>query len=725
MSVAEESEVLLDPRCKGCIPEPIIWPETAPLKKAIEYAERGWNVFPAEVDDNKKKSYKSAEHSNGAKWGMTKDTEQIKRDFRQWPNAGVGIPTGKINGFFVVEADTKKGHGVDGIESLRELEERNSKLPQTLMAASPSGSLHHYYKHPGGDIKVKNSTSELADGVDVRGDGGMVVAPPTKRGSGQYRWLNELEIADAPPWLLDLVVEKPRITVVDGLEERRPPPELARIAYAMDIIPNDKKDMVWKFFDKAAGELKELGGWDGWNTIMMSLWAATNGSNDGCRIARRWCRKNKHYPKNEIAAAKRWEEIASSPPKDLTVGTLFALASFYRKGWQEDFERDMRLPASIYHGDPGADAPMRWLIKNLLPEIDVAWIAGQWGTGKTFVALDVAGSVLPGMPEFFIDYRIKRRGGVLFIAAEGAANLGLRFEVMLAKKLGRSVMDPNPPQPFARVSFQPELLKNGARDLIAIAKRDAEWMRERHGVDLVLIIIDTIAAASAFQDEDKSAQGQLVMNALKELSARSGALVLGVDHFGKDAEKGARGTSAKEGSVDNELALVGKRAVTGRVSDLCMGVRKVREGDSGREIPFRLEVIDCGVDEDGDQITTCVVHWEPDRQQVQSSQDHWRDGNGMVALRQALTLALRDHGRDFHPRDHGVLVRAAPLEQIREGFKLAYPPPPDDDPRKRGKAVAAAFRRAIEKARDAHALIRTEEAGADFWVWEPPDDGPM
>jgi hypothetical protein len=385
----------------------------------------------------------------------------------------------------------------------------------------------------------------------------------------------------------------------------------------------------------------------------------------------------------------------------------------------------MRLPVAIRHGEPGASTPMRWLIKGLLPEIDIGMISGQWGTGKTFVALDIAGTIMPGMPEFFIDYRIKRRGGVLFIAAEGAANLGLRFEVMLAKKLGLSVLDQSPPHPFSRVSFQPELLKNGALDLIAIARREAEWMREKHGVDLVMIIIDTIAAAAAFQDEDKSAQGQAVSNALKDLSAKSGAFVLGVDHFGKDPDKGTRGTSAKEGSADNVLALVGKRAVTGKVTDLCMGVRKVREGDSGREIPFRLEVINCGVDEDGDQITTCVVHWEPDRQQARADQDHWRDGNGMIALRTALTTAISNHGRDFHPRNHEAPVRAAPLERVREGFKLAYPPPPDDDPRKRGRAVAAAFRRAFEAARDVHALIRSEEVGAEFWVWEAPDDGPM
>jgi hypothetical protein len=503
----------------------------------------------------------------------------------------------------------------------------------------------------------------LAKGVDVRGDGGMVIAPPTRRKGGQYRWLNEHDIADAPQWLLDLVIEQPRITVVDGLEGRRPPPELARVAYVMDIIPNDKKDMVWKFFDKAARELKELTGWEGWNTIMMSLWSATNGSDDGCRIADRWCSKNEHKFEKKITTAERWREITACPPKDLTVGTLYALANFYRKGWQEDFKRELLLPAAHHHGEPNANRVTRWTIKGLLPETGVGLLSGQWGTGKTFGALDIGGSVLPGMPEFFIDYRIKRRGGVLFIAAEGVSSIGLRFEAMLAKKLGHSILDQNPPRPFSWVNFQPQLLKQGASGLIAIAKREAAWMKEKHGVDLVLIIIDTIAAAAAFDREDDAAQAQAVMGALGLLSAESGAFVLGVDHFGKDIETGTRGSSAKEAYAETVLALVGKREVTGKITDLRMGVRKVRDGDQGRIIPFRLEVIDCGVDEDGDQITTCVVHWEPDRQ-VNSAGGRPRNHTMMIS---ALRRAVERNGTGIS--HDGCLVRAARVDHVRDEFK--------------------------------------------------------
>ena len=174
---------------------------------ALDYASRGWSVFPS--PSGTKKSFKSADHSDGRPWGATVDVAEIRRDFMEWPNANVGIVCGVGSGIFVVEADTKEGHDVDGIASLVALEGKHGTFPPTFQAISPSGSVHYYFRHPGAGFNIKNSASAIAAGVDVRGDGGIVIGVPSvKPGKGVYRWLNELPIADAPAWLLDLVVTK-------------------------------------------------------------------------------------------------------------------------------------------------------------------------------------------------------------------------------------------------------------------------------------------------------------------------------------------------------------------------------------------------------------------------------------------------------------------------------------------------------------------------------------
>ena len=159
------------------------------LAARLYYAELfGWVSFP--VPPGTKKSYKSGKHSNGARWGASNDPAVIERDFKKWPKANLGIPTGSENGFFVLEADTPKGHDVDGIASLRRLERKYGRLPKTLMAISPSGSLHYYFRWPKRGV-ICNSASKIAPSVDVRGEGGMVLGPPSvKAGVGKYRFLN-------------------------------------------------------------------------------------------------------------------------------------------------------------------------------------------------------------------------------------------------------------------------------------------------------------------------------------------------------------------------------------------------------------------------------------------------------------------------------------------------------------------------------------------------------
>ena len=116
---------------------------------------------------------------------MTNDPEQLRRNFlnAKWRHmCGVGVPTGWVNRIFDIEADTKEAHGVDGLASLSALEAKHGKLPDTLMAESPSGSPHRIYKHPGHGIKVISRGLPGYPGVDIKGDGGMFVAPPSVRG---------------------------------------------------------------------------------------------------------------------------------------------------------------------------------------------------------------------------------------------------------------------------------------------------------------------------------------------------------------------------------------------------------------------------------------------------------------------------------------------------------------------------------------------------------------
>jgi hypothetical protein len=178
------------------------------LAAALRYAALNRAVFP--VPPGTKKSYKSARHSNGRRWGATCDPDEIRADFTRFPRARIGLVMGVESGIVVIETDTVEGHGVDGAASLRALELKHAPLPDTLQAVSPSGSVHRYFQHPGAGVKIVCSANKLGPGIDCKGDGGMVIAPPSVTpGKGAYRWLNDLPIASMPAWLVDLTREKP------------------------------------------------------------------------------------------------------------------------------------------------------------------------------------------------------------------------------------------------------------------------------------------------------------------------------------------------------------------------------------------------------------------------------------------------------------------------------------------------------------------------------------
>ena len=77
------------------------------------------------------------------------------------------------------------------------------------MAISPSGSVHYYFNWPEG-ASIKNSASKITPGIDVRGDRGIVIAPPSVTAKGNYSWLNDTPLADAPGWLIDLASARKR-----------------------------------------------------------------------------------------------------------------------------------------------------------------------------------------------------------------------------------------------------------------------------------------------------------------------------------------------------------------------------------------------------------------------------------------------------------------------------------------------------------------------------------
>jgi hypothetical protein len=166
-------------------------------QSARDYLQRRWSVIPIHARDKRPANlWQEFQHRLAT-------VDEIEEWFRRWPDANVGIVTGALSGIVVLDIDSKHG----GEESLQQWVERHGPLPHTVEAIT-GGGRHLYFVHPGGIVRNRVG---LARGIDLRGDGGCVVAPPSLHASGKhYHWRaghepQHIAPAALPGWLREML----------------------------------------------------------------------------------------------------------------------------------------------------------------------------------------------------------------------------------------------------------------------------------------------------------------------------------------------------------------------------------------------------------------------------------------------------------------------------------------------------------------------------------------
>lgn len=235
-------------------------------------------------------------------------------------------------------------------------------------------------------------------------------------------------------------------------------------------------------------------------------------------------------------------------------------------------------------GEFSAGKPPAWWIKGVLPDAEIAMMYGASGSGKSFLAWDLACAIQRG-----VSWRGRRvrRGRVVYVCAEGMGGFRTRIKAYAIDK-GVS-MDDLP----GVIAQAPNLLEtDDVKELIRAIMA--------YG-DVDLIIIDTFAATTPGSDENQSKDVGRALSHLKAIRRITGAMVLAVHHSGKDATRGARGWSGMRAAMDAELEVV-------RTGDVrVVRLTKSKDGRDGLFWGFALEIVHLGLDADGDEVTSCVV----------------------------------------------------------------------------------------------------------------------
>jgi hypothetical protein len=167
------------------------------MRTALILAESGLHVFPCRPLDKRPATL-------GGLKSATTDPDIIKAWWTEAPDCNLAVATGAVSKMFVLDVD-----GLAGERELRNLEATYGALPPTVETVTPRAGRHCFFNMPAADIR--NSAGKVAPHIDVRGNGGYVILPPSLGQNGRrYTWSVDCAdtLADAPGWLLARITER-------------------------------------------------------------------------------------------------------------------------------------------------------------------------------------------------------------------------------------------------------------------------------------------------------------------------------------------------------------------------------------------------------------------------------------------------------------------------------------------------------------------------------------
>jgi hypothetical protein len=491
------------------------------LDWALEYARHGWAVLPIYgatngactcargVDCNSKGKHPRVK---GGFKAATTDETAVRSYWSNWPDANVGIATGRVSGIWVLDIDPRHG----GDKSLDRLEAEFSTLDHVAVVHTGGGGTHYYFAMPEDSVK---SCSGVRQGIDVRGDGGYIVAPPSTHVSGRNYFWNaqegEASLLRAPAWLEDLVLT-PRPRMEERVDAATGHDDHALLS--RQIPQGRRSDMLLSL----AGKLRAV------------------------RI---------DQPMIEALLHDASQARCIPPLDDLEV---IDIARRYA-----DQVAPVLTPivlSDLLHTD--IPAP-EYLVEPWLQVGNLCMVYAAAGIGKTWFAMTLALSIQGGID--FLGWKVGKARRVLYVDGEmGLPAMKDRFSRLVRgagvdRTDNLALLSPSHDQP----TLHPITTTAGQREIQA----------HLHGIDL--LVLDNLSALCGGIDENDAAAYDPLNRWLVDLRRR-GITVILVHHATK-SRKEQRGTSKRVDALDVSICLE-RKGKAGKSKSFLIEFTKYRSG---------------------------------------------------------------------------------------------------------------------------------------------------
>jgi hypothetical protein len=498
------------------------------LQTALAYAKQDIRVIPIKQGEKRPPM-------QGWQNAATSDPTTIRTWFEgQFKDCGLGIATGEFRNRYLIVIDIDDRPEFSGSDTLKDLEQLHGQLPDTVEVITGSGGRHIYFLT---DAPIRNEASgRLGQGIDVRGIGGQVLAPPTVHPNGKtYEWVEGKSIANTPPadmplWMVLILTEKHTDDIpmtyestANILTEEGPASRYCAATTWPELLRQDGWTLAHidqsgeAHWIRPGKDIREgtsaTTGWQGKDIIRVFTTSIPN--LPAGAYTRFGYTAAMHHNGDRSAFAKKLLQEG----KALVPVTQPAITDNILINWQDFWTQSF----------PAED----WLIEPIIPRNQLVVIFAPGGTGKSLLALYIAAALATGK-EIFAEP--KPPTNVLYMDYEMS-------QAVLYERL--TAMGYNGDTDLSRLHYA-SLPPIGSLDKPEGAKQICDLART---CQAELVIIDTFARAVEGAENDADTVRNFYRWTAMNLK-QEGRSLMRIDHAGKDLKKGARGTSAKNDDVD-------------------------------------------------------------------------------------------------------------------------------------------------------------------------------
>lgn len=462
------------------------------LESALELRRSGFSVIPIQPG-GKRPLVPWAEYQSRAP-----TEEEIHQWWQKYPNANVGIVTGMVSGVVVIDLDPDKGGNENGAKIYEQ-------APTDLIVKTGRGGYHLYYRYPEDVDHIPNRVG-LLPGVDVRADGGYVVAPPSAHSSGRlYEWIRRGEPGKLSPHLVGFLTSH---TPAERDSEE------SNSKWLSDLLAGVGEGQR---NDACARLCGYLIGKDIPKDVVLA-------------IVRQWNEKN-HPPLPDHEVAATVESVYKTARRRGTAPRSQSQDSGTGQASASPFSVVNIREYMAHHGS----SQVSWLVQDWLPEATIGFVIAPPGSFKTWLTFDMAVSVATGTP-FLGEYPVQRTGPVLLIQQEDFhGDIAQRLAIILQSRLGLRVEATEDDQfevgvpPEIPIYIHPDRNLRFADQVVM----DALELRIRE-LRPALVILDPLYSAA--MTDDYMAKSAEQMLRLKIMRDRYGCSFLVVHHTTKYAD---------------------------------------------------------------------------------------------------------------------------------------------------------------------------------------------